>query len=91
MQLNIIKLGELINISKHTPTSQHKYLSQSIIQRKQYSNNTNPIQTYNKDNFFFLIGKRSILLKKCKAPLSTLEVYRENTYLEIEKRVTKTI
>jgi hypothetical protein len=29
--------------------------------------------------FFFLIGKRSILLEKRKAPLSTLEVYKENT------------
>jgi hypothetical protein len=39
--------------------------------------------------FIFLIGKKSILYKKRKAPLSTLVVYRENTYLEIEKRVRK--
>jgi hypothetical protein len=39
--------------------------------------------------FFFLIGKKSILYKKRKAPLCTLVVYMETTYLEIEKRVRK--
>jgi hypothetical protein len=40
-------------------------------------------------NNFFLLGKKSILYKKRKAPLSTLVVYRENTYLEVGKRVRK--
>jgi len=40
-------------------------------------------------NFFFFIGKKSILYKKRKAPLCTLVVYMETTYLEIEKRVRK--
>jgi hypothetical protein len=30
-------------------------------------------------NLLFLIGKRSILLEKCKAPLGILEIYKENT------------
>jgi hypothetical protein len=48
------------------------------------------IHTTSQDShFFFLIGKKSILYKKRKVPLSTLVVYRENTYLEIEKRVRK--
>jgi hypothetical protein len=39
--------------------------------------------------FFFLISKRIILLTRRKAHLSTLGVYRENTYVEREKRVRK--
>jgi hypothetical protein len=40
-------------------------------------------------NSYHQSGKKSILYKKRKVPLSTLVVYRENTYLEIEKRVRK--